>query len=630
MKLNTNRIVEGGLTGVMTHTIGIEANGKAFRALVDGLYSNKIRAFVREISTNAFDSHIEAGRADEPFHVSLPDTFDPYFRVRDYGVGMTHDDVVNVFGTLFRSTKDDTNEVVGAFGLGSKSPLSYADSFTVTATGDGMERVYYVTIDAEGAPTISLLGEVVTDKPTGIEVAVPIDPTDFGNVTREARDVLQWFDPVPTVVGADIEAPKTLVTNDAGNVSIIASHDDWLFVKQGCVVYPVNEWEINRKVQGRLSYGYSVLLDVPIGTVGVTVSRESIELDEETRIKLIDMIEEGLTEVEDAQRARVDALPNFLTAVQQAHHIERMFQNPLTYKGQRLHGWVSLEPWKGEDPEPLRVRSENKRALSTLTSIALTSAQSSLFVIERTAEGVKRGKLRYRTLVENENRPCYLLTDPTSRQLERLVRLFGLTPDQIIPLSTLPDPGHAPRGARKGTGAIQGVKTLEGGEVTELPDEWLWIEGTRLNKWGYDRFRYQWEELNDMTGDALPCFVVTPSARNRLKVQAGNNLTTRLRVAHSAKTADYKRAMELYYLGIASKARTALGIESHDESDYSAAQTWLTTEQREEAAQAAQERTEAIKAKYPLIAGMSISTEVSDAHLQEYIAWCDEKSAETA
>ena len=40
----------------------IEASAKAFMILSDGLYSNKILAVIRELSTNAYDSHVDAGR----------------------------------------------------------------------------------------------------------------------------------------------------------------------------------------------------------------------------------------------------------------------------------------------------------------------------------------------------------------------------------------------------------------------------------------------------------------------------------------------------------------------------------------------------------------------------------------
>ena len=40
----------------------IKATGKAFRILSDGLYSDKVRAIIRELSCNAFDSRYEGHR----------------------------------------------------------------------------------------------------------------------------------------------------------------------------------------------------------------------------------------------------------------------------------------------------------------------------------------------------------------------------------------------------------------------------------------------------------------------------------------------------------------------------------------------------------------------------------------
>ena len=63
----------------------IEATAKAFSILSDQLYSNKVRAVVRELSTNAYDSHVDAGNGDKQFEVHLPSNMEPTFSVRDYG-----------------------------------------------------------------------------------------------------------------------------------------------------------------------------------------------------------------------------------------------------------------------------------------------------------------------------------------------------------------------------------------------------------------------------------------------------------------------------------------------------------------------------------------------------------------
>lgn len=104
---------------------GIEITGKAFDLLTGGIYKNKIAAIVREISANAYDSHVSAGKSDVPFKVVLPNEFNPYFEVEDYGVGLDDEQIRNVYTVLFRSTKQDSNFDIGAFGLGSKTPITY-------------------------------------------------------------------------------------------------------------------------------------------------------------------------------------------------------------------------------------------------------------------------------------------------------------------------------------------------------------------------------------------------------------------------------------------------------------------------------------------------------------------------
>lgn len=50
----------------------IKTSNVAFDILSSGLYANKIRAVIRELSCNAVDSHIAAGKSNTPFLVRLP------------------------------------------------------------------------------------------------------------------------------------------------------------------------------------------------------------------------------------------------------------------------------------------------------------------------------------------------------------------------------------------------------------------------------------------------------------------------------------------------------------------------------------------------------------------------------
>lgn len=180
----------------------IRNSAKAFSILSSGLYANKIRAIVRELSCNAVDSHAAAGKTDVPFELHLPSTFEPWFAVRDFGTGLNHDQVTNIYTTYFESTKTESNAFIGALGLGSKSPFSYTDNFTVTAIQDGTKRIYSAFINEAGVPSVALMETVSTQEANGVEVKFSVaDRYDFDKFQQEARSVFLYFKLKPTVVG---------------------------------------------------------------------------------------------------------------------------------------------------------------------------------------------------------------------------------------------------------------------------------------------------------------------------------------------------------------------------------------------------------------------------------------------
>jgi len=184
----------------------IRNSAKAFNILSSGLYANKIRAIIRELSCNAVDSHVAAGRADVPFDVHLPNTIDPTFRIRDYGTGLSHEQVLNIYTTYFESTKTESNQFIGALGLGSKSPFSYTDNFTVTAIKDSVRNVYSAFINGEGVPSIALMHSESTTEANGVEVQFAVtDRWDFDKFRGEAREVYTHFKLRPVVSGGERE-----------------------------------------------------------------------------------------------------------------------------------------------------------------------------------------------------------------------------------------------------------------------------------------------------------------------------------------------------------------------------------------------------------------------------------------
>jgi hypothetical protein len=187
------------------NSFSIKATAKSFQILSSGLYANKIKAIIRELSCNAYDSHVAAGKANLPFEVHLPNKLETWFSIRDYGVGLSHDDVVNIYTTYFESTKTSSNEFVGALGLGSKSPFSYTDNFTVTAIKNGRKGIYSAFINEFGVPSIALMSESSTEELTGVEVKMTVtNSDDIHKFLSEAVNVYVWFKTKPKVTGSSV------------------------------------------------------------------------------------------------------------------------------------------------------------------------------------------------------------------------------------------------------------------------------------------------------------------------------------------------------------------------------------------------------------------------------------------
>ena len=113
MKLSENEVTVERVGQTVESMFGISENDSAhiLNILRSKLYSNKILAVIREYCSNAYDAHIEVGKNDVPIKVVLPSEYDSNFRVRDYGPGLSEDDIRNIYVMYGASTKRQSNAV---------------------------------------------------------------------------------------------------------------------------------------------------------------------------------------------------------------------------------------------------------------------------------------------------------------------------------------------------------------------------------------------------------------------------------------------------------------------------------------------------------------------------------------
>lgn len=318
MKLNTTALPIETSVQNATQAFSIKTTAKAFKILSDGLYKNKILAFVRELGRNAYDAHIAAGRKNVPFEIHLPNMLEPWFHVKDFGTGLSHENVLHLYTTYFESTKQDSNDFVGALGLGSKSPFSYVTSFTVKSRYDGVENIYTCFLSEAGVPSIVKMGEGKYTGHPGLEIVIPVEKSDFSAVKNAVnQDLCFWEGTVPNVVGDSLFklAPMPRVITGKGWYTTGSRnlHSMSPVAVQGNVGYPVSlELLRNKAKTDAERAGLDIVkrlnpvVSFEIGKLDVTASREELSYDEPTIRNLIEAFVKIVDEFSDKFKIELD------------------------------------------------------------------------------------------------------------------------------------------------------------------------------------------------------------------------------------------------------------------------------------------------------------------------------------
>ena len=172
-----------------------------FNILSDNLYSNKIGSIIRELASNAYDAHVAVGNENIPFKISITnhdntlfsEEDECIFSIRDYGCGLSEKEIFELYSVYGNSNKRESNNYIGGFGIGSKSPFAYTDSFIVVSYQNGTKKSYCAFISEDGYPSIAKMDESNTTETNGFEVKFKINPSDKEEFISEVKNQLKFF-----------------------------------------------------------------------------------------------------------------------------------------------------------------------------------------------------------------------------------------------------------------------------------------------------------------------------------------------------------------------------------------------------------------------------------------------------
>ncbi|MFP5070522.1 molecular chaperone HtpG [Pseudonocardia nantongensis] len=191
-----------------TETIEFQAEARQLlRLMIHSIYSNK-DVFLRELISNASDAldkvrlaayqDKELGAETDDPHVELvPDAEARTLTVRDNGIGMTRDEVVELIGTIAKSGTaellaklqeagdgDQARELIGQFGIGFYSSFMVADRVELTTRKAGTDGGVRWESDGEGSYTIA----DVADAPQGTAVTLHLKASDAEDQMHDYAD----------------------------------------------------------------------------------------------------------------------------------------------------------------------------------------------------------------------------------------------------------------------------------------------------------------------------------------------------------------------------------------------------------------------------------------------------------
>lgn len=409
MRLKTTDMGEKTLAQKIQTTYAAKIDKNAVNMVMDmlsKLYNDPMNAAIREYVSNAYDANVEAG-ATKPVELTLPCTEnDGVLMVKDYGRGLDYMGIVSVFANFGTSTKRDSDNLIGGFGIGSKSGLAVSNAINVSSVCDGTLNEFVLERTPEGIVTRFTRENKPTEKDSGTTVTVNCSPSYYSGI----KYIVNNF--IPVIAGwskhdvyvtntscnefntsddgfflndkcNNYRIPDTWLEFDHGYITSKPFFTHFRNILVGNVAYKQGSWDNNNGHPTTNDIGCAYALKTNIEDIKVTYSREQIDWksNSKTEDALIAATEEFTKEVEDFVHDLIDSSSDAIDAMKKCIKVN-IDPNDIDYK--KVNTERSELPWRFNeyvDDSNEYKRSKNRAYNTTYTQLGMAQTYDGDFDI---------------------------------------------------------------------------------------------------------------------------------------------------------------------------------------------------------------------------------------------------------
>ena len=418
-------------------------------SLLRNNYSNTQLAVIREISANALDANIEAN-SNRRIEVTLPTSMNNVFAVRDFGGGLSQEDVFGLYSKYGKSTKRESNNYIGAFGIGKFAPLSYGDNFTCVSYHGGKKIAYNIFVNEDDDTKIVKLNEEASSEPTGLSIEVAISGEDISSFREKAKEFFEFFskEEMPKFIGAEdnfIKNREKILESESDKWFLLSEQDQYHYnshshAVMGRVAYPIDRSSVQVNnycndpdkvavIENLLSQN-NFYIRLPLGAVKLHHSRESLEYNKSTQKVLVEALSDACDEIQEIAKNKLsdsaclwEAKRNYAKIVNaMPYHIRNIFDNAFEWNGVKIRSFSFDRPWNLQDDLVIThtwrendSSSRNGFKCRSQKQTRVNCEDNSIFLIQD-LESSHGNSLRARTLFnEDENLESVYFINPTTQ-----------------------------------------------------------------------------------------------------------------------------------------------------------------------------------------------------------------------